>query len=206
MKSSIFFINIFMVSSKIITKFMLRGIFNEEKNNFINSCVKIISDSIGKQIIENAKLNISQLSFDFSCEKHIEEKINKIKIESTNLYLSLYPYLKNDDYRVSEYTQQITQQFSQKCYSTTTFNSNNIHYPKYLMQDILTYDEGSLNIIYKPKYPRVSNYYTLSKLYNISDDLIINLIIIKITNTFTDINIEYIDDDLDCCGYYLISW
>jgi len=206
MKSSIFFINIFIVNSKIITKFMLRGIFNEEKNNFIASCVKIISDSIENQIFENAKLNITQLSFDFSCEKHIEEKINKIKIESTNLYLSLYPYLKNDDYRVSEYTQQITQQFSLKCYSTTTFNSNNIHYPKYLIQDILTYDEGSLNIISKPKYPRLTNYYTLSKLYNISDDLIINLIISKITKTFIDINIEYIDDDLDCCGYYLISW
>lgn len=206
MKSSIFFINIFIVNSKIITKFMLRGIFNEEKNNFINSSVKIISDSIGKQIIENAKSNITQLTFDFSCEKHIEEKINKIRIESTNLYLSLYPYLSPTDYQVSDYTKQITQQFSQKCYYTTTFNSNNIHYPRYLMQDIVTFDEGGVNIINKPKHPRLSNYYTLSKLYNISDDLIINLIISKISKTFIDINIEYIDDDLDCCSYYLISW
>jgi hypothetical protein len=185
---------------------MLRGLFNEEKNNFIESCTEIISGSISEHIIENAKLNITHILFDFSCEKHIEEKINKIRIESTNLYLSLYPYLKHDDYKVIEYTQEITREFSNKCYSTTTFNSNNIHYPKYLIQDIATYDEGGVNIIYKPKYPRLSNYYTLSKLYNISDDLIIKLIIDKLKKTFTDINIEYIDDDLDCCSYYLISW
>ena len=195
-----------MVNSETFSKSMLRGLFNEEKNIFIMRSSDIISESIRYQIIENAKLNISQLLFDFSCEKHIEEKINKIKIESTNLYLSLYPYLKDDDYRVSDYTQERTQQFSQKCYSTTTFNSNNIHYPKYLIQDIATYDEGGVNIIYKHKYPMLSNYYSLLELYNISEDLIINLIIDKLNETFNDISIKYIDDDLDCCSYYLISW
>jgi len=206
MKTILLFIfNIKIINSEQFYKSHLRGLFNNEKNNFIESSVKIISDSIISHVIMNAKLNITQTTFDFSCDKHIIDKINKIKKDSTSLYLSLYPYLSHNDNRVIKYTQDITQQFSQKCY--INFGSNNIHYPNYLSyQNIMTYDKGGINILSDKLYPRLSNYYTLLNLYNIMDDYIINLIITRLNETFPDITINYIDNDIDCCSYYLITW
>ena len=208
MKSLILFIiNLIIVYSEPIYKYQLRGMFNNEKNKFIESSVKIISNSIATHIITNAKSNITHTTFDFSCNNNIQEKINKITIESTNLYLSLYPLMTHDDSSIREYTNKITQQFRQRCTINHNFDSNNIHYPDYLSnQYIITHDKGGINILTIYKYPKLSEYYTLLNLYNISDDFIINLILNRLKDIFPDINISFINNDLDCCNYYLINY
>jgi len=207
MKSSILFLlNLAMVYSEPIPKSMLRGLFNDEKNKFIENSVRLISDSISLQIITNAKLNITHTLFDFACNNQKMNKINKLKIEYTNLYISKKnDYIIRDyDHKAIEYVNQVIWQFEENC---SLYSQNAVHYPDYLSnQNIMTYDEGGINIIQKNKYSELYNYYTLSKLYKISDDLIIDLIFYRLNKTFIDISIKYINNDLDCCSYYLITW
>jgi hypothetical protein len=198
----LFIINFIMVYSEPISKFKLRGMFNDEKNKFIENSVNLISDSIISEVITNAKSNINHTMFDFACNLQSIDKMNEYIIKSTKLYLLINSNLTHNDYQIKYYTQQITQEYNQKCYP-----NNNIHYPDYLLnQDILAYDEGGINVMIKYKYPELTNYYTLLKLYNIQNDLIINLIMNRLNNTFHDIEYKYINNDLDCCNYYLISY
>jgi len=200
MKSLIFILNLTIAYSAIISKSDLRNLYHSEKNNFIEYCINIISDSIITEIILNAKSNINQLSFDFSCNNQKVKIIN----EYTNVYISENPMLKYDDLQINDFTQQLIKQINNKC---SLFNSTNIHYPYYLSnQNIITYDEGGINIIQKNKYPILNNYYQLLNVYKISDNTIIKLIIERLTNTFSDVEIKYINNNIDCCSYYLISW
>jgi len=197
------FVNV--VYSEPIYRYQLRGMFNNEKNKFINNSVRLISDSIISEVITNAKSNITTTIFDFSCNKQIKNRINKIKIAESNLYLSLNPNLTLDDNRIDIYTNQIIQQFTQKC--NNNYGSNNLHYPSYLSrQNIITYDEGGVNAIIKNKYPNLYDYDKLLDLYKISENTIIDKIINRLVTTFIDIDIKYINDSLDCCCYYVIRW
>ena len=195
----------YVVYSEPIYRYQLRGMFNNEKNKFINNSVRLISDSIILEVITNAKLNITTTLFDFSCNKQIKNKINKIKLDSAKLYLSVNPNLTLDDNRINIYTNQNIQQFTQKC--NNNYGSNNLHYPSYLSnQNIITYDEGGVNAIIKNKYPNLYNYDKLIDLYKISEDIIIYKIINRLVMTFIDIDIKYINDNLDCCSYYIVRW